>query len=314
MNLNFSTLGPDRILNAVDKSGFTSSGFLQQLGSYENRVFDIELENREHIIAKFYRPGRWNLQQIQEEHQFTSECLEAGVMCVPALKLKNGEQVLQDQDLFFSLFPKALGRSPDELLSPDLKSIGRALARLHNVGDQKKFKHRLTLNLQDYGWDNLDLLQDLIDPQIRDRYLDAAESILFYLQDKLDHFHFLRLHGDCHRGNLVKREQDFVFVDFDDAIMGPAAQDLWLLSSAANKEESQENLDALLQGYEELRHFNDKELCLFVALRGLRIIHYAAWIAKRWQDPSFPRIFPNFASHRYWSEECENLEQIAWNI
>ncbi len=273
----------------------------------------------EKVIAKFYRPGRWSPAAILEEHTFLAHLESQGIPVIAPLSLGKGtdkKTLFSFEGLNLALFPKCYGRSVQELSFDELKSIGRLIARIHNVGQQDSFKHRPSFLPESYGWPTLEILESKIAPEVRDRYLDAAEQILEFLEELLEPQHFIRIHGDCHKGNLLRKDplnqpKEFFFVDFDDCATGPAAQDLWMLLSGDQAEEEKE---AILSGYEELRDFKPSEQKLFEPLRGLRIIHYAGWIARRWSDPSFPKLFPQFTSYNYWAEETEALEKIAWAL
>ena len=206
---------------------------------------------------------------------------------------------------------------PDEFLPGQLKQVGRTLARIHNVGARHSARHRLNMTAEVYGWSSLMRLERFVYPELWDRYLDAAEAILMYLDDELDPSSFIRIHGDCHKGNLIhsfNKENpggEFMFVDFDDFCNGPVVQDFWmLLSGSAEEDIAHEEQDEICAGYEELREIPD-EWHLFEPLRGLRIINYATWIAQRWNDPFFKRVFPDFEGYNYWMDELRQLEKIA---
>ncbi|MCJ8276247.1 MAG: serine/threonine protein kinase, partial [Bdellovibrionales bacterium] len=191
-------------------------------------------------------------------------------------------------------------------------------AKLHNLGSQKKALHRPTLDVETYGWQSLDLLETWVAPEVWPRYEKAACDILEYLEDELDPQSFIRIHGDCHKGNILQTDprdgnKEYFFVDFDDFVNGPPVQDFWMLFSS-DEDENQEELDSFLKGYHSLRQFDEKQIHLMPALRGMRIIYYAHWIAKRWQDPSFPKLFPEFQNYIYWAEEVEALEKISWSL
>lgn len=297
-------------MQATEKAGFEPTGEFSQLNSYENRVFDLRLENKDlpRVIAKFYRPGRWSLEAIHEEHAFLLDLTAEGIPAVAPLRQKNGSTLSEIAGMPLAFFPKVLGRMPDEFLGDDLQQIGRLLARIHNVGAQKKFKHRAELGSSPWtAWESLELLSHWVAPEVWPRYEAAAIQILEDLEDLWRPELFLRIHGDCHRGNLLL-DKSFFFVDFDDSMMGPEIQDFWMLFQSSNPEEKQ----AILSGYEELRDFPAEQWELLPALRGLRIVSYSAWIARRWQDPSFPRLFPLFRDYTFWAEETEALEGIAW--
>jgi Ser/Thr protein kinase RdoA (MazF antagonist) len=314
MSSDFYSIHPDSIMRAVEIAGLHPTGEFMQLNSYENRVFDIQLEKdpsaknpMSRVIAKFYRPERWTRDCILEEHSFLKELQLEGLPVVAPLKLKNNSTLEQVNSVWVSLFPKFMGRMPEELLPNDFASVGRTLARMHNIGSQKSFRHRPEMNASPYsGWDNLELLQQWVRPEIWPQYERDAISILQRLEDFLETASFIRVHGDAHRGNLLFRDE-FFFVDFDDCMMGPAIQDLWMLLQSADANE----LETFINGYEELREFPENEWENRSLLQGLRIISYSAWIARRWTDPSFPRLFPDFESYQFWAEESEALMKIA---
>ncbi len=207
---------------------------------------------------------------------------------------------------------------PQEFSDEDLVQLGQALAKLHNVGAQKKALHRPTLDVEAMGWKSLDLVEPWVSPEVWPRYEKAACEILNFLEDELDLSQLIRIHGDCHKGNILQTDplggvKQLFFVDFDDFINGLPVQDFWMLFSGDESENSEE-LEAFLEGYEALRIFDRSQLRLMPAFRGLRIIYYAHWIAKRWEDPTFPVLFPEFKNFVYWAEEVEALEKIAWQL
>lgn len=314
----FFQLTPDFVLDAVEKAGWRTTGEYLQLNSYENRVFSVRTEEGEQVIVKFYRPARWSEAAIREEHQFLEECLKNGVAVVPALKQKNGDTLSDQHGLWCAIFPKARGRIPQEFNFDELTSLGRVIARLHNVGSLKPAKHRAVLDVESFGRPALDAISRLVNPDIWDRYADAAEGILEYLESELDPRKFQRIHGDCHRGNVLQTDdpgkpREFFLIDFDDFAMGPVVQDFWMLFRH-DEEDFAEELGSFLDGYSELRDFDESQLKLMEPLRGLRIIHYAAWIARRWSDPSFPQLFPQFGSDAYWFEEMQALEKVLHKL
>ncbi len=314
MTKNFYELTPDQVLLGVESLGFSTTGEFTQLNSYENRVFEVRLEennlNCEKVIAKFYRPVRWSLDAVNDEHQFLADLDAEGVEVVSPYKIKD-KTIFSHQDIYFSLFPKFYGRMPQELLKGDFQKIGRTLALIHNVGSRKKAKFRPSMTAQTYGRDSLKILKNAVAMEMWTRYEKAANQIIDYLDDNLSPEKFIRIHGDCHRGNLLNDRKSFFFVDFDDHCNGPEAQDFWMLLS---KDELNQELDEMLDGYTEIRDFDESQINLFEPLRGLRIIHYAKWIAARWSDPSFPRLFPDFETYSYWAQETEQLEKIAWSL
>lgn len=311
---SFYQLEPETVMLATEDAGFFPTGEFQQLNSYENRVFDLKIEadrglaDSDRVIAKFYRPGRWSKKAILEEHAFLQELSEENFPVPVAYKLNNGSTVLEAGSIFAAFFPKIKGRMPDEFIGNDLHQVGRRLAHLHNIGEQSDFKFRPIFNQTPYNGDEqLDLLQSWIYPEVQGKYTELAEDILSYADELIDPQNFQRIHGDCHRGNLLNNTKEFFFVDFDDSMMGPVEQDFWMLMSGFSSQEEEENF---LAGYSELRTFNRQNKKLFPVLRGLRILHYSAWIARRWEDPSFPKLFPDFKNYNYWATEIDNLERI----
>lgn len=316
----FYQLTPDFVLDAVESCGWRTTGEYLQLNSYENRVYSVRVEEPPgtQIIPKFYRPGRWSEAAIREEHEFLFELQRQGVSVIAPLKHENGDTLQKIGGLWCAIFPKARGRMPQEFTPDDLTRLGRVLARLHNVGAEHATTHRPVIDPEHLGYPALDVLAPLISPDLRERYLTAAEGIFEYLEEELDPRRFQRIHGDCHRGNVLQtdeagKQREFVLIDFDDFGMGPLAQDLWMLFRHDEDDVGVE-IDAFLAGYTELRDFDDRELHLMDPLRGLRIVHYAAWIARRWNDPSFPQLFPQFGSDGYWFEEIKALEDVLHRL
>lgn len=310
---NFYQLNPDKVLTSLEKAGFSPTGEFSQLNSYENRVFDIKLEGSNSIIAKFYRPNRWSLDSILEEHQFLFELIEYDIPAIAPLILPNKKTTQLVDGLISAYFPKVRARMPQELSLSEYEKIGSLLAQVHNVGCKQKTKYRPQMTTDQYGgWQELEVLQNWIAPELRGRYLDAAQELLEIIDDEVDPRSFQRIHGDCHKGNLLHNGEKFFLVDFDDFANGPIIQDFWMLLSGGD--ESDEELKALIYGYEELRQFPQEQIQWIPLLRTQRIIHYASWIAKRWNDPAFPKIFPDFLSYSYWAEEVEALEKILWDL
>ncbi len=320
---DFYSLTPDQVLEAVETAGFRTTGEFLQLNSYENRVFDLRLEpasephepGPDRLITKFYRPGRWTKQAILEEHDILNDLALAGQPVVAPIALKNASTVMQVDGMWMSCFSKARGRLVQEFMPGDLQRVGRTLARMHNVGEQKKFQHRLTLSTESILQPALEASEPFRALEVNHRYVHAAATIEDFLMERLNPAKFIRIHGDCHKGNLLEYDRagqpkEFFFLDFDDSLMGPEVQDFWMLLSG-DDEAADAELDELLSGYLELRNLDEEDLDLIPALRGLRIIHYAGWIARRWEDPSFPKLFPQFHDYNYWAEETEALERIA---
>jgi len=318
----FFELTPERILLAVEALGFRCTGRCMALNSMENRVYEVEIEVDDQTlpprapqrfrVIKFYRPGRWTRQQIQDEHDFLFDLIKQDIPVVTPLKLANGQSInlVKDSEIFCAVFEKAGGRTPDELNVEQLERLGRLIARVHTVGSQRQAKSRLALNPISYGIDNLKLLIDsgTLPAEIIPHYKRVVELICSSCEARFRQVPIQRIHGDLHLANIVWRDDGPLLVDFDDMVRGPAVQDLWLVTGG-NDEEGQRNREALIDGYEQMRSFDRATLDLIEPLRALRMIHYTAWIAKRWQDPAFPRAFPNFGSPGYWREALADLQE-----
>lgn len=318
----FFELTPDQVLEAVEFSGLRCTGRCIALNSFENRVYDVELETDEvspfkHLainrkVVKFYRPGRWSPEQILEEHEFLSDLSEAEIPVVAPVLFPNGKtlQQMPKSGIWYAMFPKYGGRAPDEFNDEQLLRVGRLLGRIHGVGSKKKTKHRLSLTPETYGYSNLKYLLDhqWIPLEFRKRYQTAVEKICEisspWFQAQLNQ----RIHGDCHLGNLLWNSEGPFFLDFDDMVVGPEVQDVWLLVAGRDPESIRQR-GVLLEGYQEFRSFDRSSLRLIEPLRALRYVNYTTWIAKRWDDPAFPKAFPQFDTHQYWSTEVEDLEE-----
>lgn len=313
-NNNFYNLDPNLILATAEKNGFAVTGELVQLNSYENRVFDIRLEDKNAIIAKFYRPNRWSEKTLLDEHSFIRELKAESIEVAGTLLLANNSSVDMVDNIYYTFFEKVRGRMIQELQEPHFKKLGRWLARLHNVGSKKVAEHRAYLGPDnDNKWLQLEKMLSKVSPEVSARYEEAAVRIFEELDERLPDFNFIRLHGDLHRGNILEDSTgEFVMVDFDDMINGPAVQDFWMLMP--NSDTKSPEFNCLIDAYSELREFPHEQLELIPLLRGYRIITYAMWIMNRWTDPSFPRLFPDYGSYSYWAEETENLEKISYLI
>jgi Ser/Thr protein kinase RdoA (MazF antagonist) len=311
----YADLSPDLILDAVDALGLPVDGRLLALNSYENRVYQVGLEEQAPVIAKFYRPGRWSNEAILEEHGFTAELAEREIPAVPPLVIA-GRTLHAHRSYRFSLAPRRGGRPPELGDERVLESIGRFLGRIHLVGEVSAYRHRPTLDIAGFGEGPRDFLLDggWLPPDLVEAYASVSAHALDGVRhcfERAGEVAHLRLHGDCHAGNLLCTDAGPHFVDFDDTRMGPAVQDLWMLLSGDRREMSAQ-LAAVLAGYEDFRDFDLRELHLLEALRTLRLLHYSAWIARRWSDPAFPVAFPWFNTQRYWQDRILELrEQIA---
>ena len=319
----YANLGPEVVLDAVDACGFASSGSLLALNSYENRVFQVGIDGPERfVVAKFYRPGRWSDAQIVEEHVFVRELADAEIPVVAPLAIE-GRSLHAHGGYRFALYPRRGGRAPNLDDEATLEWLGRFLGRIHALGAQHAFAARPALDIDSFGVEPRRYLleNDWLPPELKTVYAGVAQQALDEIercQVRAGTVRALRLHGDTHEGNILWTEGDIGagrpggphFVDFDDARMGPAVQDLWMLFG--DREQRSGRLKALLKGYEDFAEFDDRELHLVEALRTLRLLHYSAWIARRWHDPAFPAAFPWFDTQRYWEDRILELrEQIA---
>ncbi|WP_431263855.1 serine/threonine protein kinase [Roseateles chitinivorans] len=321
MTAGFGLLTPELMLDALEHAGLRPDGRLLQLNSYENRVLMAHLEDGAAVVAKFYRPGRWSDAQILEEHAFAKALAEAEVPVVAPLALKDGADdgatastLGHFQGQRFAVTPRQGGRAP-ELEDPEvLRWIGRLLARLHEVGQREPFEHRLSWNSAAPAREARDWLRahDTLAPEVSNDWHDAAARCIDAIDaafDALPDRRALRLHGDCHPGNILwTPDRGPHFVDLDDAVQGPAVQDLWMMLSG-EPEAARRQLDALLDGYESVREFDWRELKLVEALRTQRMIHHSAWLARRWDDPAFPAAFPWFGTPNYWSDQVVKLRE-----
>ena len=314
-SIPFAGLNPERILDALESVGYRCDGGLMALNSYENRVWQIGIEDSAPVIAKFYRPGRWSDAQIDEEHAFTAAMAAEELPVVTPLAI-GGKTLFSHGGFRFSVFPRQGGRAPEFAEPPILEWMGRLMARIHLVGARAPFALRETLDTQSFGSEPRDwlLANRVIPPELEAVWQGVAGQALDGVRDcfaRAGSVKLLRLHGDCHAGNVLWTQDGPHFVDFDDARMGPAIQDLWMLLSG-DAQEMGRQFRHVLAGYETFREVDDRELHLIEALRTLRLIHHSAWLARRWNDPAFPAAFPWFATNRYWEERILELrEQIA---
>ena len=314
----FFQLSPDVILNSIEKLGIQVTGRCLTLNSMENRVFEIERHldqtsknpSDNFLVAKFYRPGRWSEQQIQDEHDFLFELKEQDIPVIAPLKI-DGKSLFKDAEtnLFFCLYPKKGGRIPQEMTEEQLEIMGRTLARLHNVGASKKASARISITPQSFGRDNLQFLLEnkLIAHQFEESYKEHVLKICDKIEPLFENIEKIRIHGDCHWGNVIDRESEGLFlVDFDDMLNGPPVQDIWLIVPGMDRE-ANINREILLEAYESMRPFSRQSLNLIEPLRTLRYIHFAAWIGKRYKDPAFRNAFPHYGTDTYWHTQLQDL-------
>ena len=310
----YSTLSPDDVLNTTEQLGYECDGRLLALNSYENRVYRVGLEGGESIIAKFYRPERWSNDSILEEHVLTEELFELEIPVVAPLSI-NGKTLHENDRFRFAMFSNKGGRAPDLEDFDQLELIGRFMGRIHQVGQARAFTHRPELNSQTFGHDarNFVLANNFVPTDLFAAYESLTENLL----DEVDRcyqragdINLIRCHGDCHPSNILWTADGPHIVDFDDARMAPAIQDLWMFLSG-DRSDMTASLDAVLTGYTEFCDFNARELHLLEALRTLRLIHYYGWLAKRWDDPAFKIAFPWFNSQRCWEDHILSLREQA---
>ncbi|WP_370053618.1 serine/threonine protein kinase [Neptunomonas sp.] len=311
----FYELKPDTVIDAVESIGYLSDGRIMALNSYENRVYQVGLDESEPLIAKFYRPQRWTDEQIGEEHRFMAQLVEQDLSVVAPIKSDTGQTLFSYDDYRFSIFVRKGGRAP-ELEDPEhLFQLGNTLGRIHLAGQAEPFKHRPTLDIQSYGIDSTDFIsRELIPASLKAAYDSLTSDLLREIDaafKRAGDVVYQRVHGDCHGGNILWRDDMPHFVDFDDARMAPAIQDLWMLLTG-DRHQQELQLGEVIDGYNEFASFNPRELHLVEALRTLRMMNYAAWIGRRWEDPAFPMSFPWFNTERYWGEHLLELkEQFA---
>ena len=315
----YAGLGPERILDAVESLGYRCDGRLLALNSYENRVYQVGVDEAPPLVVKFYRPGRWSDDAILEEHSFTLELAELELPVVPPLPDAEGRTLHAFEGFRFTLFPKRPGRTP-ELEDPDtLRWMGRFMGRIHAAGRTRSFAHRPALNTVTFGDTPFRFLLDnrFLPPYLEESYRSLVEDLLQRLRGCYRRAGWdpegaagIRLHGDCHPGNLLWTDGGPHFVDFDDCRTGPAAQDLWMLLGG-DRETQQRQLGYVLEGYTQFCSFDPRELHLVEALRTLRMIHHSGWLARRWEDPAFPASFPWFDHPRYWEDQVLALREQA---
>ena len=311
----FSELTPDFILNALESLGLHCDGRLLAHNSYENRVYQVGMEDAPPLVAKFYRPHRWSDAAIQEEHDFVQALAESEIPVVAPL-ITDGKSLLFYEGFRFALFPRRGGRAP-ELGDPEtLEWLGRFIGRIHAIGATADFVHRPTLDIASFGEEPRDYLlsHGFIPADLDAAYRSVVDQALDGVRHcfaRAGNVNRIRLHGDCHPGNVLWTDDGPHFVDFDDCRMGPAIQDLWMLLSGERGDMTRQMSD-VLAGYEDFCEFDPRELHLIEALRTLRLIHYSAWLARRWDDPAFPMNFPWFNTQHYWQNRILELrEQIA---
>jgi Ser/Thr protein kinase RdoA (MazF antagonist) len=311
----YSELSPEIILDAIEAVGYRCDGRVLALNSYENRVYQIGLEEGDPLVAKFYRPGRWSDAAIREEHAFACELAGQEIPVVAPL-LRDGVSLHTHGGFRYAVFPRRGGRWPELGTRDDREWVGRFLGRIHAVGRAARFHERTRLSMEDLGRKARDFVLDgdWMPDYLATKYADLTEDLLYEVEVRAEGWGGTvlgRILGDCHRGNILWTDLGPHFVDLDDCLTGPAIQDLWMLLSGGQQDMRTE-LHDLLQGYEQFLPFDRSEIALIEPLRALRMIHYSAWLARRWHDPAFPQAFPWFAEPRYWEQHYRALDdQLA---
>lgn len=315
MNLtDYARLSPDLVLDAIESLGYLSDARVLALNSYENRVYQVGIEDATPIIAKFYRPGRWSNEQILEEHEFTFALVEQEIPVIAPIQI-DGQSLFEYQGYRFSLYPRRGGHAPELDNLDTLYTLGQHLGRIHAIGACKPFSARPTISIKDFAVDSTHFI--LQSQRVPSSLLEAYTSITQHLIERLQHdyapqeYTSIRLHGDCHPGNILVRYDHLFLVDLDDARNGPAIQDIWMMLNGDRRQQVAQ-LSAIMEGYEEFHDFDYREFRLIELFRCLRMLHYSGWLAKRWEDPAFPQAFPWFNTENYWATHILELkEQLA---
>jgi Ser/Thr protein kinase RdoA (MazF antagonist) len=316
--MEFGELLPDLIFDTVTAQGFRPTGALMPLNSYENRVYEIPVEGAEPLVGKYYRPGRHRPEAIAEEHRFLAALAEAEIPVVLPLPLPKpepqGSSLGKIEGLYYTFFPKFRGREHAEITHEDLRWLGRTLSRMHNLGEHFTARHRMPLNPQTYGYASLDFIlsQPFLPPDLLQNLevhlRRALELLTRFFPPKLQ---AIPLHGDCHPGNILWNQAGPHLLDFDDMVIAPPVQDIWMLFSGSEAEQ-REQREKFFEGYEIFREFDDSTLILAEPLRTLRMIRHAAWIGQRYEEPIFQRAFPYYRERRYWEQFLLSIkEQIS---
>lgn len=305
---DFSGLTPDLILDAIESQGILVASGLLALNSYENRVYQFVAEDKRRYVAKFYRPQRWSLAQIQEEHDFSLELASHEIPVVAPLRL-NQASLHSHQDFCFALFPSVGGRQFEVDNLDQLEWMGRFIGRIHAVAKSADFVHRPSLNVEEYLLAPVQTLHNssLIPAGLQQAFFTILQQVVDLGLSLYTSINPIRLHGDCHPGNILWRDGP-TFVDLDDCRSGPAIQDLWMMLSGDRQQQFMQ-MDILIEAYQEFCDFDPTQLALIEPLRAMRMVHYMAWLARRWQDPAFPQAFPWFAEGKYWEQQILGLKE-----
>jgi Ser/Thr protein kinase RdoA (MazF antagonist) len=306
----FLELTPDRVLAALEAGGFAPTGHCSPLTCLENRVYDLRLEDDSHVVAKFYRPGRWSREAIAEEHQYLADLRDAEIpVCAPLL-FSDGSTLREVEGIYYAVWPRTGGRAPDELSDAQIEILGRLLARIHNVGAAGEAPHRARLNARVSALEPLAFLEEsgFLPPECAKRYRECVVQVAELYEAWSEGVPVHRIHGDCHVGNLLAGEEGLFFLDFDDFVVGPAVHDVWMMLPGRDSEGVRQRA-LLVDAYRQFREFDASWLRLVEPLRAFRFVFYANWIARRWEDPAFPSAFPHFGTAEYWENETRDLEE-----
>jgi Ser/Thr protein kinase RdoA (MazF antagonist) len=311
----FFRLSPTRVLQAVEAAGLVPSGHCFALNALENRVYDVRLEDGRHVVAKFYRPGRWSRDAILDEHRLLRALTEAEIPVCAPLVFPDGDTLHEILGIHYALWPRTGGRSPDELRDAEIEVLGRLMARIHAIAADLGAPHRRRLDAQSVPLAALELLEerDWLPPACARRYRGAVETLAEVYRERSEGVALQPIHGDCHMGNLLHGDEGWFFLDFDDMVIGPPVQDVWMLLPGRDAEADRQRR-VLIEAYRQFRHFDDRSLALIEPLRGFRFVFYAGWIARRWEDPAFPDAFPHFGTDEYWETETRDLEELAQRL
>lgn len=308
MTFNFSELGPDLILDAIESVGIRVDSGLLALNSYENRVYQFIADDRKRYVVKFYRPQRWSVEQLIEEHEFAAELAHHEIPVVASI-IYDGQTLHHHQGYHFTIYPSVGGRQFEVDNLDQLEWMGRFIGRIHAVAKTSSFIYRPTFNVQEHLIDPIAILEQhqIVPMQLEKPFFVILNQVVELAKQQYLPGNTIRLHGDCHPGNILWRDGP-TFVDLDDCRTGPAIQDLWMMLSGDHNQQRIQ-LDTLIEAYEEFSDFNTSDLTLIEPLRAMRMVHYMAWLARRWQDPAFPQAFPWFADEKYWEQQILALKE-----
>ncbi|MFK7896473.1 MAG: serine/threonine protein kinase [Myxococcota bacterium] len=321
LNEFFFRLSPERVLQAVAAAGSPPSGHCFALNALENRVYDVRLEDGRHVVAKFYRPGRWSREAILDEHRLLAALAEAEIPVCAPIRFETpatgpgGDTLHEIEEIHYAIWPRTGGRSPDELADDQIEMLGRLLARIHTIAADLGAPHRRPLDPEHGPLEALDLLEreEWLPPNCAGRYARAVEALVEVYRERSRGLETQPIHGDCHAGNLLRGDDGWFFLDFDDMVVGPPVQDVWMMLPGRDAEADRQRR-LLVEAYRQFRPFDERGFDLIEPLRGFRFVFYAGWIARRWEDPAFPDAFPHFDTEEYWETETRDLEELVERI